>query len=136
MSSSESNSSSAGTPAGPKRGSVLPVVVTMLLLAALVWGLRPARPNLRPAPLRELPADCPKPGVEFMPTNYTDVPGLGLEALSSVQRNHVLWRLNMEPCPCDCKWSIAACLLDHPRCPVSKDVAKKIIADEQASGAR
>ena len=107
----------------------------MALLAALVWGLMPARPNLKPAPLQPKSPDCPKTEADFVPTNYTEIPGLELDSLSAAQRNHVLFRLNMEPCPCGCNKSIAYCLQNHPACKAAKQVAEKILADERATSA-
>ena len=119
--------------AGVSRGPVALVIVTIALLAALVWALKPARPNYKPAPLQPVSAECPKTAAEFVPSNYTDIQGLDLESLSAAQRNHALFRLNMEPCPCGCNKSIAFCLLNHPACKVAKQVAEKIVADERAA---
>jgi hypothetical protein len=107
------------------------VVVTMALLAALVWALTPGQPAFEPAPLRPLPAGCPKNIREFTPTNYTEVPGVSLEGLTKEQKNRVLFRLNMEPCPCGCNVSIAACRVNHPQCEACKDLAQKIVAEER-----
>jgi len=136
MSSTKSNSNELTTPSpnpAPSKGSVASVVVTMMLLAALVWALSPAHPNLQPAPLRPQPPGCPKLDAEFVPTNYTEVPHVALDSLSKEQRNRVLLRLNLEPCPCGCNLSIAACLIDHPDCGTCKDLAQKIVAEERAA---
>jgi hypothetical protein len=59
-----------------------------------------------------------------------------MSALSKEQRNRVLFRLNMEPCPCGCNLSIAACRINHPTCPVCAGLVEKIMAEErQRSGA-
>jgi hypothetical protein len=134
MSSTESSSNEATAPSpkpAPSKGSVASVVVSMLLLAALVWALRPPHPNLQPAPLRPQPSGCPKLDTEFVPTNYTEVPYVALDSLSKEQRNHVLLRLNLEPCTCGCNLSIAACLVDHPGCATCKELAQKIVAEER-----
>jgi hypothetical protein len=134
MSSSESNSSEPGIQAPPPRphgASTTAAVLVMALLAALVWALRPDRLGFEPAPLRPLARGCPKVVGEFVPTNFTEAPGLSLESLTKEQKNRVLFRLNMEPCPCGCKESIAACLVNHPQCETATDVAKKIVAEER-----
>lgn len=139
MSSNESNSNSASTlggAPGTSRSSVALTVVTMTVLAALVWGLSPARPGFEPAPLRPHPPGCPKLGIEFVPSNYTSVPGVQLDPLSPEQRNRVLLRLNMEPCTCGCNFSVASCLIDHPQCGMSKDLAQNIVAEEQGAKGR
>jgi hypothetical protein len=103
----------------------------MVGLAALVWALQPDRPRLEPAPLRHQEGACPKITAEFTPTNFTDLPGVGLASLSNEHRNHVLLRLNLEPCPCGCNTSIAYCLVNHPRCQQCKELAQKIVAEER-----
>jgi len=138
MSSSESNSSSAPGPApteGKRRGSVALVALALALLAALVGAMAPRRAKFVPAPLRPVPSDCPKDTPDFVPSDATEIPGVDLSALLKEQRNHVLFRLNMEPCPCGCNLSIAACRINHPTCPVCPGLVEKIIAEErQRSG--
>lgn len=134
MSSNESNSSSTPQPAKPegKPGSPVGMVaLSLILLAALVWAMAPARAKFEPAPLRPVPADCPKTTPTFVPSDVTEVPGVDLSKLSQAQRNHVFYRLNMEPCPCGCNTSIVACRISHPACPVCADLIKKIVAEEQ-----
>jgi hypothetical protein len=121
-------------PASPlvsSRGAVIYLFVTMAGLTAFVWALRPNRPDVKPAPLRPQDAACPQLDSEFTPTNFTELPGLELDPLSKVRRNHVLLRLNMEPCPCGCNTSIAYCLLSHARCEKCKELAQIIIAEER-----
>jgi hypothetical protein len=134
MSSNASNSSSAPAPApaeGKPPGSLALVVLTLGLLAVLVWAMAPARPKIEPAPLRPVPSGCPKDSPDFVPSDATGIPGLDLSRLSKPQRNRVLFRLNMEPCPCGCNLSIAACLISHPPCSACKETAEKILAEER-----
>jgi hypothetical protein len=112
------------------------VVVTLVLLAALVWALHPHQPSFTPAPLQPAPAECPKTQREFIPTNYTELPGVLPEGLSPKQKNRALYRLNMEPCTCGCGLSVAACRVNHPRCEISRRLAEKIIAEVQMEGER
>jgi hypothetical protein len=121
-------------PASPpdlSRGAVIYLLVTLTALAAFVWALGPGRPNLTPAPLRLEDAACPQLGGQFMPTNITELPGLELASLSQERRNHVLLRLNREPCPCGCNTSLAYCLVSHARCGKCKELAQEIIAEER-----
>jgi hypothetical protein len=134
MSSVESNSSSTPPPAAPesKPGSSAGLVVlSLVLLAGLVWAMAPARAKFEPAPLRPPAAGCPKYAPDFVPSDATDIPGVDLNSLSKTQRNRVLYRLNMEPCPCGCKTSIAACRINHPACPLCKNLVEKISAEER-----
>ena len=118
-------------PPDSSRGAVIYLLVTLGALAALVWALRPERPNVKPAPLRPPAAACPQFDGQFTPTNFTELPGLELASLSKERRNRVLLRLNMEPCPCGCNSSIAYCLVNHARCEKSKKLAEEIIAEER-----
>jgi hypothetical protein len=137
MSSNESNSNSAPPPAAPERkprNSAGLVALSLVLLAGLVWAMAPARGRFQPAPLGPVPSGCPQTTPDFVPSDATEVAGVDLHLLSKVQRSHVLYRLNMEPCPCGCNTSIAACRNNHPRCPLCRDLVEKIMAEE--SGAR
>jgi hypothetical protein len=132
MSSNESISSSTPSPepAGKPRGSTGMVALSLVLLAGLVWAMGPGRARFVPAPLRPLPAGCPQAAPDFVPSDATEIPGVDLSALSSAQKNHLLFRLNMEPCPCGCNASIAACRIGHHACPVCKDLVEKMVAEE------
>jgi len=139
MSSDGSNSNKVlppTTPVGKTRSSAGWVALSLILLAGFVWAMAPARARFAPAPLRPMPAGCPRTATEFVPSDATGVPGADLSSLSKTQRNHVLYRLNMEPCPCGCKTSIAACRISHPTCPVCKDLVEKIIAEESGAGSQ
>jgi hypothetical protein len=107
------------------------LALSLILLAGLVWAMAPVRARFTPAPLRRPPAGCPQTTPDFVPSDATEVPGVDLSSLSKAQRNHVLFRLNMEPCPCGCNTSIAACRINHPTCPLCKDLAEKIVAEER-----
>jgi hypothetical protein len=134
MFSNASNSSSAPPPAlaeGKPPGSLALVVLTLGLLAALVWAMAPARPKFEPAPLLPVPSGCPKDLPDFVSSDATEIPGFDLSGLAKVPRNHVLFRLNMEPCPCGCNLSIAACLINHPPCSACKELVEKILAEER-----
>ena len=118
-------------PPDSSHGAVIYLLVTLGALAALVWALRPDRPNVLPAPLRPQDAACPQMAGQFMPTNFTELPGLELASLSKERRNHVLLRLNMEVCPCGCNSSIAYCLVSHAHCGKCRERAQEIIAEER-----
>jgi len=135
MSTDETSSGELGNarPPATSRGPAIYLIVTLVALAALVWELKPDRPNVQPAPLRPQDTACPQVAGQFTPTNITDLPGLDLASLSKERRNHVLLRLNMEPCTCGCKGSIAFCLVSHARCEECRERAKEIIAEEQGT---
>jgi len=137
MSSNESTSNSPapqGDPEGKPRNPALLVVLSLALLAGLVWAMAPGRAKFEPAPLRTLPAGCPHTVRDFVPTDATEVPGVDLRSFSPAQRNHVLFRLNMEPCPCGCNISIAGCRISHPGCPHCKALVDEIVAAEARAG--
>jgi hypothetical protein len=119
----------APPPAGPTREAIATVVVTIALLAAFVWYIRPPRADFKPAPLQALPEDCPKVNRPFVPSNITDLPGPPLAGLDAQQRLRAIYRLNFEPCPCGCNQSIAECLANHPQCKVCRNLAEKVGAE-------
>jgi len=136
MSSDESNSNSVpppGAPEGKPPSSLGLVAISLILLVGLVWAMAPSRAKFQPAPLRPVPAGCPRIAPDFVPSDATEVPGVDLSALSQAQRNHVLYRLNMEPCPCSCNASLAACRISHPACPLCKDLVEKMVAEESGT---
>ncbi|MGH9455576.1 MAG: hypothetical protein ACRD2O_16570, partial [Terriglobia bacterium] len=107
---------SASRSADPSRTAIGFVAVTIILLGALVWGMRPAHPHLTPAPLQPPAPGCPRTSPTFVPTNITSLRDSALQALPSSVRNRVLLRANMEPCTCGCAMSIASCRASQPRC--------------------
>jgi hypothetical protein len=125
------NEPGAAGPPDSSRGAVVYPLVTLAVLAAFVWALRPDRPNVQPASLRPPDAACPLLGGQFTPTNFTELPGLELASLSPERRNHALLRLNFEPCPCGCNTSIAYCLASHAHCGKCKELAQQILAEER-----
>jgi len=130
----EESSSNQPWEAGPPDSShrtLIFLLATLVVLAWLVWALRPDRPNVQPAPLRAQDIACPQGAGQFTPTNITEVPGLELASLGQERRNHVLQRLNMELCPCGCNTSIAYCLVSHVRCEKCRQRAQEIVAEER-----
>ncbi len=123
-------------PSGPARGAAATVAVTLVLLAALVWALRPPRVEFKPAPLEPEAAGCRKVAREFVPSNVTQIPDPSLDGLPPAQRLRALYRMNMEPCPCGCNASIADCRINHPDCEVSRRLAAQIVAEVQAEAAK
>jgi len=133
---SGSNEPGGPTPAaGPSKGALATVGVTIGLLAALVWAIRPPRVDFRPAPLDPAAEDCPKVRREFVPSNVTEIVDPPLAGLAPQARRRALYRLNFEPCPCGCNQSIASCRVNHPRCEVSRRLANEIIKEVQAQKA-
>jgi hypothetical protein len=112
------------------RSSIGLVALCLILLAGLVWAMSPGRAKFAPAPLRPVPAACPQNAPDFVPSDATEIPGVNLNSMSNAQRNRVLYRLNMEPCPCGCKISIDACRISHPTCPIAKNLVEKIVVEE------
>lgn len=136
MSSTESASSepggAPGPASGPTRGSVALVAVTLALLAALAWALKPDRADFKPATLEPPPEDCPKVQREFLPSNVTEILEPSLAGLTPARKNRALYRLNMEPCTCGCSLSVAACRVHNLDCKISKELAEIIITEVRA----
>jgi len=123
-------------PSGPGRGTAVTVAVTLVLLATLVWALRPPRVEFKSTPLEPEAAGCRKVAREFVPSNVTQIPDPSLDGLPPAQRLRALYRMNMEPCPCGCNASIADCRINHPYCDVSRRLAAQIVAEVQAEATR
>jgi hypothetical protein len=137
MSSTNSSSTEPTPPPADRRknlgANVLLLVVTILILGALVWSLNPRQPNLTPAPLRPPPPGCIRTSTEFVPSDVTDLPGVNFSKLDKKHKYHFLLRMNMEPCPCGCNQSVAACFLSDPSCQAAKAAVQKMLAEEEAS---
>src|SRR5579863_1118445 len=114
----------------PSSGAL--VVLSLILLAALVWAMSPGRPRFSPAPLRETPSGCAAKASDFVPTDVTDIPGIDWTQFTTAQKNHLLYRLNMEPCPCGCNNSVAGCLRGHVTCPTVKGLVDKMVMEEKS----
>jgi hypothetical protein len=127
---SDSNEPGApAAPTGPTKGAIATVVVTIGLLAALVWAISPPRVDFKPAPLDPVPQDCPKIQREFVPSNVTEIPDSSLTGLPPAKRWRALYRMNFEPCPCGCNQSIAYCRVNNPQCETCRKLAEKVIAE-------
>ncbi len=118
------------------RGSALAAVVTLAILVLLVWGLGPRQSKLKPAPLLPASNTCTPTASDFAPSSLTKIPTMPLDALPPGARNRVLLRLNMEPCSCGCKQSLAMCRAGNPSCPMSPQAADAVVKQETAETAR
>jgi hypothetical protein len=114
---------------GPSKEAIATVVITLGLLAGLVWYIRPARSGFKPAPLDTLPEDCLKVERPFVPSNVTELLDPPLAELDADTRIRVLYRLNFEACPCGCNQSIAECRVNHPQCKVCRGLAAKVVEE-------
>jgi thiol-disulfide isomerase/thioredoxin len=59
--------------------------------------------------------------------NASELPGVDFSRLSADQKKAALKRMNAESCNCGCTLTIAQCRINDTSCPVSKDLAAKII---------
>jgi len=140
MSSTDSSSTETGgaapqrdaSPRGSKSGSAAAAAVALAFLALLVWGLNPRQPKLTPAPLEPPHSPCASWAADFVPSNLTHIPGIPLNSLPQAARNRVLLRLNMEPCSCGCKQSLAVCRAGNLSCPISPQASDAIVKQETA----
>lgn len=118
---------------GPTREAIATVVVTIALLAALVWYIRPPRSDFKPAPLDTLPHECLKVARPFVPSNLTEMLDPPLTELDPDKRMRSLYRLNFEACPCGCNQSIAECRANNPECKVCRPLAVRIIEEVKSA---
>lgn len=131
MSSEESSSNKEPAAAGvssANRAFAL-TVASVAVLAILVWAMAPERANFTPAPVSPLPEECPQLPREFLPSNVTELMDPPLKGMDEPWKVRAFRRLNFEPCPCGCNLSVAACRVQSPQCPRSKEAAEKIIRE-------
>jgi hypothetical protein len=142
MSSGEPASSSpAGIPPRLNPGSGRTIVwaaVAIAALAAFAFWLNFPQPHFVPAPFDPVGPDCPKTSRVFVPTNATEVPDLPSSDVPPKERDRMIFRANMEACPCGCQLSLAACRMNYAACTRSAEQLKKVVAEalEKSSPAR
>jgi thiol-disulfide isomerase/thioredoxin len=61
--------------------------------------------------------------------NATELPGVNLAGLTPEQKKGVLHRLNAENCTCGCTLTLSECRINDTSCPVSLDIAAKVVSD-------
>ena len=115
----------------PTRSSVATAVLMVGLLAAFVWVIRPPHSDFKPAPLDQLPEECPKVGRAFVPSNVTEILDPPLTALTPEEPSDAVYRMNFKVCPCGCNQSIAECRATHPQCKVCRSLAENVIAESR-----
>ncbi len=132
MSSGEPASSDpAGTPSAPGCSGRRAIWAALALaaLAAFANWLNIPQPRYVPAPLDPVGPDCPKTSRNFVPTNATEIPDLPAEGVPQTQKDRIVFRANMEACPCGCRLSLAACRINYPACKRSFEQLKKVVAE-------
>ena len=61
--------------------------------------------------------------------NATELPGVDLSHLSPQQKQIALRRLNSETCTCGCRLTLAQCRINDTACPMSRELAAKIVKE-------
>jgi len=59
----------------------------------------------------------------------TELPGVDFAGLTPDQKRAALKRLNSESCNCGCRLTLAQCRINDTTCPVSKDLAAKVVKE-------
>jgi thiol-disulfide isomerase/thioredoxin len=67
--------------------------------------------------------------------NATELPGVDFTGLTAKEKAAVLKRLNSELCTCGCRFTLAQCRVNDSTCPISKELAAKIIQEVKADSA-
>jgi thiol-disulfide isomerase/thioredoxin len=65
----------------------------------------------------------------------SELPGVSFAGLTVAQKKIALHRLNAENCTCGCGLTLAQCRINDTSCPVSGDIAMKIVHSIAHSGA-
>lgn len=58
-----------------------------------------------------------------------ELPGVDFKGLTPDQKQEALKRLNTQECNCGCTLTLAQCRINDTTCPVSKDLAAKVVKD-------
>lgn len=58
-----------------------------------------------------------------------ELPGVDFKGLTAEQKQEALKRLNTQECNCGCTLTLAQCRINDTTCPVSKDLAAKVVKD-------
>ena len=66
--------------------------------------------------------------------NATELPGVNLDGLTPEQKKSALHRLNAESCTCGCKLTLSQCRVNDTECPVSGDMAAKVVKEVARGG--
>lgn len=64
----------------------------------------------------------------------TELPGVDLAKLSPDQKKAALKELNSRDCSCGCRMTLAECRINDSTCPISKEMAGKIVKQIAAHG--
>ena len=67
--------------------------------------------------------------------NATELPGVNLDGLTPEQKKAALHRLNAESCTCGCNLTLSQCRVNDTECPVSGDMAAKVVKSVVRGGA-
>lgn len=65
--------------------------------------------------------------------NATELPGVDMSMLTPAQKKTALRRMNVETCPCGCKFTIAQCRINDSKCEISKGLAAKMTKEVSSS---
>src|SRR6266436_6487871 len=66
--------------------------------------------------------------------NATELPGVNLDGLTPEQKKAALHRLNAESCTCGCALTLSQCRVNDTECPVSGDMAAKVVKEVVRGG--
>lgn len=100
---------------------ILYAVITLLLMGAAFMGGRYSVQMKSPAanPFAQIPT--PMPVVPAAPVPESALVMINFTGVSEAKKAEVLSAFNIQPCQCNCKMSVAACIIKDPNCPFWKD---------------
>ncbi len=67
--------------------------------------------------------------------NATELPGVSFKGLTPAQKKVALRRMNSESCTCGCNLTLTECRVNDTECPVSGELAAKIVKEAARGGA-
>jgi hypothetical protein len=95
--------------------------VTLLLMGAAFMGGRYSVQMKSPVsnPFAQVPT--PMPVIPSAPVPESALVMINFTGVSESKKAEVLSAFNIQPCQCNCKMSVAACIIKDPNCPFWKD---------------
>jgi hypothetical protein len=96
------------------------ITVLLLMGAAFMGGrysvqMKSASPN----PFAQIPT--PPPIIPAAPVPESALVMINFTGVSDTKKAEVLSEFNTTPCSCNCKMSVAACIIKDPNCPFWRD---------------
>ena|ERR1039457_4820327 len=99
-------------------------VVLILMAASFVGGRYSVQKKAAADPFSQIPT--PLPMGTPVPVSETALTMINFTGVSETKKTEVMSAFNTETCSCNCKMSVANCIVKDPNCPFWKDHVTKL----------